>query len=235
MFKRDRFIKIVLLLLTLVAIFGMFAGGNEPIIGILRGTPLEPYLYQLNYSNSIIFNLSVGYLVSVFFWLLVVYYPEQHRRHILRDNLNLRYKNFKEDTIHILLQAAGTYDSSLPKELCDHQKFKEFFYENKKEHWYAALNGLQSSKGHMDDLLLELELLAHEVSYALNNISIQDTKVHAFFKRLNEHIYRLKNANVYSYDQVKYLGNFLWEIHTWWSCIYGQRKNDVIQNMIDDL
>ena len=83
--------------------------------------------------------------------------------------------------------------------------------------------------------MLELELFAGEISYVLNNVSIQDPKVHSFFKRLNEHIYRLKNASVYSYDQVKYLGGFLWEIHTRWSIIDGQREEDVIQDMINTL
>jgi len=234
--KHEQPLKVALLLLTLIAVFGMFAGSNEPVVGFLRGTVLEPSLHALHIGNSIIFDLSVGYLVSTFIWLLVVYFPERRRKHILRENLSRRYQNFKEDTIQILLWCAiGTHDSQLPKELCDHRKFREFFDENKKERWYAALNGLQESKDRINDLLLELELLSSEVSYVLNNLSIQDPKVHAFFKRLNEHIYRLKNASVYSYDQVKYLGNFLWGIHAWWSIIDGEREEDVIQEMIDTL
>jgi hypothetical protein len=236
MLKREQLLKTALLLATLVAVFGMFAGSNEPVVGMLRGSFLEPHLHALHNGNSITFNLSVGYLVSMFVWLLVVHFPERARRRIFRDNLSRRYQDFREDTIQILLWAAiGTHDSALPKELCDHRKFKEFFDENKKERWYAALNGLQGDKERIDDLLLELELFAGEVAYVLNNVSIQDAEVHSFFKRLNEHIYRLKNASVYSYDHVKYLGGFLWEIHARWSIIDGQRNEDVIQDMIDTL
>ena len=231
MLKLDKLLKAALLLLTLVAFFGMFAGSNEPVVGILRGTSLEPYLYTPHSGNSIVFNLSIGYLVSVFFWLLVVYFPERGRRRMSR-----RYQDFREDTIQILLwSSVGIHDSELPKELCDHRKFREYFDENKKERWYAALNGLQGNKDRIEDVLLELELLAGEVSYVLNNVSIQDPKVHSFFKRLNEHIYRLKSASVYSYDQVKYLGGFLWEIHARWSIIDGQREEDVVQDMIDSI
>lgn len=236
MLKREQLLKAALLLLTLVAVFGMFAGSNDPVVWILRGTVLESCLYALHNGNSIVFNLSVGYLVSMFFWLLVVYFPERSQRRILRDNLSRRYQDFREDTIQILLWSAiGTHDSQLPKKLCDHRKFKEFFDENKGERWYAALNGLQGNKDRIDDLLLELELFASEVSYVLNNVSIQEPKVHSFFKRLNEHIYRLKNASVYSYDQVKYLGGFLWQIHARWSIIDGQLEEDVIQDMINTL
>ena len=228
--------KTVLLTFSFVAVFGMFSGSNEPIVGFLRGTSIEPYVLALHNGNSIVFNLSVGYLVSMFFWLLVVYFPERSRRLILRDNLSRRYQDFREDTTQILLWASiGTHDSQLPKELCDHRKFREFFDENSKEHWYAALNGLQGNKDRIDDLLLELELFASEVSYVLNNVNIQDAKVHSFFKRLSENIYRLKNSSVYSYDQVKYLGNFLWGVHARWSIIDGQREDDVIQEMIEAL
>lgn len=228
--------KAVLLLLTLAAVFGMFSGSNEQIVEFLRGTSIEPYVFALHNGNSIVFNLSIGYLVSMFFWLLVVYFPERSRRLILRDNLSRRYQDFREDTIQILLWASiGPHDSQLPKELCDHRKFREFFDESNKAHWYAALNGLQGNKDRIDDLLLELELFAGEVSYVLNNVHIQDPKVHSFFKRLSENIYRLKNSSVYSYDQVKYLGGFLWGIHARWNIIDGQREDDAIQDMIDAL
>ena len=224
------------LVLALVAVFGTFSGSTEPVVGFLRGTSIEPYLLALHNGNSIVFNLSVGYLVSLFFWLLVVYLPERSRRLILRDNLSRRYQDFRESTIQILLWASiGTHDSELPKELCDHRKFREFFDENGKEHWYAALNGLQGNQDRVDELLLELELFASEVSYVLNNVNIQDPKVHSFFKRLSENIYRLKNSTVYSYDQVKYLGNFLWGIHARWSLIDGQLEDDIIQEMINAL
>ncbi len=232
--KIDNRLPGVLFLLTPVAIFGLFSGSTEPAIGLLRGTAIEPLLLALHNGNSIVFNLSVGYLVSLFFWLLVVHVPERQRRRILRNNLARRYKEFREDTIQILLWAAiGTHDSRLPEDLCDHRKFREFFDANGKAHWYAALNGLEKER--IDDLLLELQLLADEMSYVLNNVSIQDPNVHAFFKRLSERIFRLRNSSIYSYDQVKYLGNFLWEIHARWSMIDGQRENDIVEEMIEAL
>jgi hypothetical protein len=225
MLSRKSLLRLVFLLLTLLAIYGLFSGSSEPIVGPLKGTWLERHLYALHNGNSIVFNLSVGYLVSVFFWLLVVYFPERTRRRVLRDNLSRRYHQFKEDTLQILLWSSiGTHDSTLPGELCDHRRFREFFDANEKQHWYAARNGLQGDKARLSDLLLELELLATEVGYVLNNVSIEDPKVHSFFKRLQEHMYRLRNASVYSYDPVKYLGTFLWEIHARWSIITGSAR-----------
>lgn len=236
MLKHERVIKIIIVLFALLALFELFAGSNEAVVSCLKSSNVEAILYQLHNGNSILFNLSVGYLVSTFFWLLVVYIPEQQRRQVLRDNLNRQYQSFKEETIQILLQCAGDiHNYELRKHLCDHHKFREFFDANEKECWYMALNGLQENKERINDLLLEFELLAREIAYVLDNVSIQDPAVHAFFKRLNEHIYRLKNHSVYSYDPVKYLGNFLWSIHARWNIIKGQQDEDIIQEMIDNL
>jgi hypothetical protein len=228
--------KVVLLLLAAAAVFGMFAGSTEPVIGPLQGTAIEPILHALHSGNSIVFNLSVGYLSSFIFWLLVVHYPEVRRRALLRDNLALQYHNFKESVIQILLWCSvGSHDSELPKQLCDHLKFKEFFSGNEKQHWYGALNGLQDQQDHMRDLLFELELLSSEVAYVLNNVSIQDANVHQSLKFLNEHIFRLKNSSVYSGNPVKYIGNFIWGILARWSFITGQRQEDFIEEVIKKL
>jgi hypothetical protein len=178
--------------------------------------------------------LSGGFIISLFFWFLLVHLPDLKHRKIIKTNLSNYYQNFKEDTIQILLWAAiGTHDSQLPKELCDYKKFKQFFSENKNENWYAALNGLQGDSDRLGDLLVELELLSNEVGYALNSVKFNDPEVHSFLKRLSENIFRLKRSSVYSYDQVKYLGNFMFGILAQWSFIDGQREEDVIQKMID--
>lgn len=127
------------------------------------------------------------------------------------------------------------HDSINPKELLDQKAFRDFFNENNKEHWYAALNGLQDNAERMDELLLEMELIAQEVSYLLNNINIQDRQVHSFFKQLNEHIYRLRHAKVYSYDMAKYVGGFLWEINANWSFVSGYQEHDPVSKMIEAL
>src|SRR5690606_15710647 len=153
----------------------------------LSGTAIESILYSLHNGNSIVFNLSVAYLGSFFFWVLVVKYPDVRRRKLLRDNLARQYKQFKESVIQILLWSSiGGHDSKLPGQLCDHIKFKEFFDADNNARWYAVLNSLQDRTDYLKDLLFEMELFASEVQYVLNNVNIQDERVHRTFKILNE-------------------------------------------------
>lgn len=232
----SRTMNFVIAALAVVAVIVMFVSSGESVVFFLRGTRLESYLVALGRPNTIAFNLAVGYLVSALFWLIVVYVPERARRNVLRDNLGRRYRSFKEAALQILLwSSVGTHDSRMPEELYDHRKFKEYFGADQSRNWYAAMNGLQENADRMRELRLELEIFADEVAYVLNNANIQDADVHRFFKALKENIYRLNHSTVYTYDQVKYLGQFLWGVLACWSFIDGQREDDIIQKTIDRL
>ena len=222
--------------LTVLATVGMFSGSDEPLPDALRNTRLAPFAYYLHTGNSIVFNLSVGYLGGVFLWLLVSWLPERRRKSILRENLSRQYQGFKEEVIRILLRAASdAYDCELEKKLSHHEEFKKYFSENRNECWYAAVNGLEANQGLLQDLAIEIELLATEVTYVLNNVPIDDDEVHSFLRRLTTYVYKLRNSSVYSQDQVKYLTNFVWELLARWSFLTGQRERDIVQDTIEQI
>lgn len=102
----NRSINIILLTLTAISIFGVIAGSNELILGVLKGTIFEEPLYKLHIGNVIIFSLSGGFLISLFFLFLVVKLPEIRKREIIKNNISTQYQHFKEDTIQILLWAS---------------------------------------------------------------------------------------------------------------------------------
>ncbi|AJY17754.1 hypothetical protein UA19_01195 [Burkholderia multivorans] len=87
----------------------------------------------------------------------------------------------------------------------------------------------------MDDLLLEMEMLADEVRYVLNKINIDDDHVHASFKLLCTHILRLRRSGIYTHDQVKYVGQFIWGTLAQWSFVDGQLDVDPVQKLIDSI
>jgi hypothetical protein len=86
-----RYLNTTLAVLAAFAVVVMFATSGEAVVFFLRGTALERPLLVLGQTNTIAFNLAVGYLVSAIFWLLVVYVPESTRRKVLRENLSRRY------------------------------------------------------------------------------------------------------------------------------------------------
>lgn len=224
-------------LIGVVALFLTISASGEPVVPWLRGTSLEPILLRLGWTNTIVFNLAIGYLVSLMFWILVVHLPERKRRAVLRTSLNRTYQSFKEETVQTLLWASkAPHDTTLVAELAsNHVEFKRFFSENNNSRWYAALNGLQSDDERLSEIALALELLSAETSYALGSLPIQDERVHTFLKLLTENIRRLKRYDDDRYDRVKYVGNFIWSILARWSFVDGQRQDDALQSVIDRL
>lgn len=229
----SRKINFAIASLAAVALLFLFISSGEPIPSFLRDSKLAPLLYYLSWPNSIVFNLSVGYLTSTIFWVLVVYLPEKSRRKILRETLATRYKDFKQEIVQTFIWAAGESQSiQFIEDLAnDHTKFKDYFgTENNR--WYDVLNGIQSSELRMRELSLAMKMLSDEVAYILNNVPIDDPKVHQVFKTLNENIFRLRESDSDLYDRVKQVGGFLKGILSRWNIIDGQHEDDVIEKMI---
>ncbi len=212
----------------------LVVSSGESLVSSLRGSRLAPIFYALSWPNTIVFNLSVGYLSSVFFWLLVVYLPERSRRRLLRETLARRYAEFKREIVQIFIWASGEgRDVQFVEDLAaDHVQFKEYFGSGN-DRWYAVLNGIQSSELRMHELSLAMKIFANEVAYLLNNLSIDDPVIYDMLKQLNESIFRQKESGGDLYDQVKSVGNFLWTVLAKWSFVEGQAEDDIIEQMIE--
>lgn len=230
--KKHR-VGFTLAVLSAVALFGMCATSGEKVIEALHGTAVEPILLALGWTNSIAFNICLGFLTSAFFWFLVVYLPERQRRRLLRESLLRRYEDFKHNTIQICSWAANLHLTTQEvDDLTDKSKFKEYF---KGQRWYDVSNGLQDNRDYMDCVLLEMQMLADEVTYILNNVAIQDAEVHGLFKRLTERIHRIKYDPNYTSDPAKYTCQFLWALHANWSFVTGYLATDPISENIAEI
>jgi len=229
---------LLLWILSIVSIILALKTSNEPMPLIFRDTWIDSFFQQFNTGNSIIFNLSIGFLVSVIFYLLVVWFPSKQRKNLMKRNFEEQYLSFKYDMICIFLGASEkVYDSMLPSKLSNQSEFKKFFTQPDKNDprnikWYDVLNGF--NEYHLKDLLTQLEIFMNEVAYVLNNVEINDPDVFSFFKRLSQTVYRFKNSN-FEYEEVKQLSRFLWEIFAGWSFIDGYRKDDIVKVMIEKI
>ncbi|MGI2174560.1 hypothetical protein [Shewanella ulleungensis] len=67
------------------ALFLLFTSSDEPIV--IKS--LEPFFRQFDSGNTIIFNICIGYIVSLLFYLLVVFAPEKRRENELKQKLGL--------------------------------------------------------------------------------------------------------------------------------------------------
>jgi hypothetical protein len=222
--------------LSIASILLAVKTSGEPVLEVFKNTWIESWFQKLPTGNQILFNLSVGFLVSAIFYLLVVWFPDRRRKNLIKKNLGEQYQSFKEDTIQILLSACQTsYKGGLPGNLTDQNEFRKYFKEpvsDSQNRWHVVLNGLNDRL--LKDLLVEFEILLNEVTYVLNNVNIEDPNVFSFFKRLSQAVYKMKNTTL-EYDDVKQLSGFLWELFAGWSFIDGYREADIVGVMIENI
>jgi hypothetical protein len=71
----SKFGVILIFLLSLVCVFLAIKTSNDSLLSIIDGYFFQSWLTRFQVGNEIIFNISLGFLVSVVFYLLVVLVP----------------------------------------------------------------------------------------------------------------------------------------------------------------
>ncbi|MEH0377529.1 hypothetical protein [Vibrio cholerae] len=79
--------KILIWSFLVIAVFLLFKSSDEPLIFLLSDNILGKMFYKFELGNSIIFNLCIGYIVSLLFYLLVVVMPEKRKQKELTNEL----------------------------------------------------------------------------------------------------------------------------------------------------
>lgn len=179
------------------------------------------------------YDLSVGYIVSYIFFVLVVAIPEKRASQRTARLLSKHFRGFKITCTEIYLTAIGdSWESELPEQLLRPERFRDYFTERFSEdqtRWHAVHNGLYDYG--VPELILECELLAREIEYTLTKLDIEDEDVASFLRRLSRSLLRLRNSQP-TYDDVKRLLNFLYPIHSHWSWLDGYVGRDPVGEMI---
>jgi hypothetical protein len=226
--------KTAILAFSLIALIGMFVTGTEPVITPLRNSCLAPMLYSLHYENTIIFNLSVGFLGGVIVWGLNVLIPEIQVRSALKKNLLSQYHFFREDVIAVMLRAEGSIEADKPARLSELSAFRAYYLGDNIQNLEGSLSYLQDNPECLSDIVVMIQIFSHEIEYVLHKINIEDEDVHDFFKRLSRHIYRLQHLSVYRHEHDKYVSDFVIEILAARN-IYGYNAIDPIKKIISQI
>ncbi len=228
----------------------MIKSSPDLFLNYPAATPLIWLFVPFERGNSILFNLAVGYVISFIFYIMVVALPENRKRRLFKKRLINRYRWFRQNVVDILMNSYEDYRRKYDHEnklkyfgdqrgliegLVDYKKFRDFFRENHHQNWYAVLNGLQYEKRFISDLYVEFRLLSDEIFYVLHNVNMDDDQVSSFFHNFFSHTYRLKETSVFSEDQAKYFGGFLWEIMAQFSIIDDNREKDPFMVAINQI
>jgi hypothetical protein len=150
------------------------------------------------------YDLGIGGLTSLMFYVLLVRLPDAQKRGRVKRSLSGHYLAFRKDLISTILGATeGSYDYDLVKRLLDQKVFRNYFKEKvsaSEERWHRFLNRLEAH--HIRELLTTMEIFRDEISFVLNTTDIADDEPFEFFKRLSAAIYVQKEGTP-DYDPVQ--------------------------------
>jgi hypothetical protein len=85
---KRRIPSILLTALTVISLFLILKSSGDPIINPIENTIFEDVFLQFSYGNNIIFDISIGYLVSAIFYFIVVFLPDRRKNKDVEPYIN---------------------------------------------------------------------------------------------------------------------------------------------------
>ncbi len=193
---------------------------------------------------AIVPQFLVGFIVSCFFYFLVVFVPERRKRNIIKTNLIGQYQRIKRGILSEVISASRNggisdlqNDEPTIQKLLTIDGFKDVFlnnYENANEGYYAFLNYIDDDCPELDEIFLNMQILNRHIIFVLQNFSISDQSVFDFFKGLESYLRRFETTGRTGEDR-KVLSRFILEIFAGYSFVNPNRDYDIIEKMIKDI
>lgn len=232
-FLRRNSLDLALWLLFVASLFLMLKSSTDPRPDFITDTALEGLFKPFATGNQIAFDITVGIIVSLFVYVLVVRLPARQKKIRLKAHLLRRYDDLKERCItHFLWACNEPAESKLIDRLKSQEEFKAFFNKqvsSTQDRWHAVLNGLTDD--YVNSLVHELDLFRAELDYTLTVVEVEDEKVFSFLRNLTQVLQRSRYWSDRE-DQLKPLSQFMWSMLAGWSIISGYTSKDHVQEMI---
>ncbi len=184
---------------------------------------------------SLINSFSVGFVISIIFYFIVVYLPENQRKARIYRSMDQQYRVFKESCISTFLILSDSQEYEHRENLLNQEEFRRYFKNNNDQNenrWDAVANGIQNNEFYLNEIIYELRMLNEEIKFIRSSVNIHDEEVFQFLKRLSHMIHRMESTKP-DYDDIKSFCGFLWSLFTGWSFIEGYRKTDIVTEMIE--
>jgi len=131
--KKKKFNEnLVLGIIGFVSIFFIFKSSSSPLYDILKKFDVHVF-DKFSVGNDIIFNLSIGILVSIIFYTLTVKFPEYRRKKIIKNNLKKEYDLFRFSVTSEFLKYCmkDNFKKLKYKDVDNMEKFRKYFNDIK--------------------------------------------------------------------------------------------------------
>ncbi|HIF9233328.1 hypothetical protein C5F63_10195 [Photobacterium damselae subsp. damselae] len=192
---------------------------------------------QFAIGNTILFNLASGFLISIWFYFLVVYIPDIQRRKRIKKHFGMQYLEFRKQVImNILGECDECYSADLPKMLIHPPEFKSYFAKTVKPgqtRWDVFVNNANMIV--VQRILSEFVAFKEATFYLLSKIDIEDEELHSFLHNFNTITITMLNTSTDDYDSMKIFYSYLYDIFAGYNFTSGSRDYDYFIKMLEKL
>lgn len=232
-FLRRNALDLLLWLLFIGSLFLMLKSSTDPRPDFIKGSFFQDFFKPLPTGNQIAFDVTVGIIVSLFVYVLVVRLPSWQKKNRLKAHLLRRYDDLKGQCItHLLWACKEPAESTLVDRLKSQEAFKAFFEQPvsaDQNRWHAVLNGL--TEDYVQSLVRDLDLFRGELDYTLTAVEVADEEVFSFLRNLTQVLQGSRHWSERE-DQLKPLSQFMWSMFAGWSFVSGYTGRDHVNEMI---
>lgn len=188
-------------------------------------------------------NFLIGFIISCFFYFLVVYLPDRRRRNIIKLNFTKMYENIKRDILHQIIFASQKEgiknihaDFTTIETLMTIEGFKKVFSGGREanEGWYAFVNSIKTNQSESKKIISNLNFLSNQINFILAHYVILDKQLFSSLKNLELNIFQLNSLDL-DCDDIKILSRFLWQMFTGWNFANGYSGYDPIKRIIEEI
>lgn len=246
-YLQRRSLNFLLAIVAIVSVAAVLLAHEDPFVRkaiCSRIGPCSTFAHAKAW-YKMFYDLGIGALVTLAFYLLVVRLPDYQRRQRLKRSLSAHYEAFRKGCIQAMLGAVhGNVDTRIAEALIEPDRFRRYFQEPvgpRKNRWHEFFNNLNETS--LRELQMSMEIFRDELIFILNNTDIQKDEAFEFIKRLSASIYSLSSAMA-RHDEVASLSDFLeatplsgflWDVFAGWDWVEGYRKEDIVKKMIDQI
>ncbi|EGQ8277481.1 hypothetical protein GT901_23970 [Vibrio parahaemolyticus] len=224
-----------LVVISFVCLFLVLKTSDEPVV--FEGELSQFFFGQFSQGNSILFNLTSGLLISIWFYFLVVFVPDFQKKQRVKKHFIMQYYEFRKQVIaHILETCQESYDSELLMELINPNEFKTYFDEKiepSKTRWHVFINNADSTV--IQSILSEFIAFKEATLYLLSKMDIENENVHSFLHNFNTITTVLVNTSVDDYDSMKVFSSYLRDVFAGFNFSTGVRKYDYFEKMFEKI
>ncbi|WP_134355646.1 hypothetical protein [Flavobacterium psychrophilum] len=141
-FFERKSMSILLWVLTIASIALAIKSSNEPVLDFLKNSTIKNYLFQFSNANNFIWDITIGFLISVIFYLLVVYLPEKQKKKDIEPFINSKCEGIIFSSYALIQEIISKSNTEYQYKTLTQQQLIEICKNvNPKEHFYHFHNG----------------------------------------------------------------------------------------------